>query len=173
VKLAVRDLRPTPVVGFEHRFEIPAGEQAQVDLAQFRTPFARDPEQVVTLWLFTLVLGHSRFLWGEFVWHQDLLTVLRSHVRALTALGGMPREILYDRMKTAVIDEVTYRIINNSRLQALTRHFGFIPRACEAYRAKTKEKVERPYRYIRQDSFLARNRLIVAALTGDPFTVVN
>jgi transposase len=156
VKQAVRDLRPTPVVGFEHRFETAAGEQAQVDFAQFRTAFTRDPEQIVTLWVFTIVLGHSRFLWGEFVWHQDLLTVLRSHVRAFAALGGVPREILYDRMKTAVLDEVSDGIIYNSRLQALAKHYGFVPRACAAYRAKTKGKVERPYRYIRQDFFLAR-----------------
>lgn len=156
VKQAVRDLRPTPVVGFEHRFETAAGEQAQVDFAQFRTTFARDPQREVTLWVFTLVLGHSRFLWGEFVWHQDLLTVLRSHVRAFAALGGVPREILYDRMKTAVLDEVTDGIIYNSRLQALAKHYNFTPRACAAYRAKTKGKVERPYRYIRQDFFLAR-----------------
>jgi transposase len=76
VKETVRELRPQPVSGFEHRFETAAGAQAQVDFAQFRTAFAPDPEQVVTLWLFTLVLGYSRYLWGEFVWHQDLLTVL-------------------------------------------------------------------------------------------------
>ena len=37
--------------------------------------------------------------------HQDLQTVLRCHIAALEAIGGAPREILYDRMKTAVIGE--------------------------------------------------------------------
>jgi len=156
VKTAVRALRPFPLTGFEHRFETAAGEQAQVDFAQFRTAFSVDPEQIVALWLFTMVLGHSRYLWGEFVWHQDLLTVLRSHVRAFAALGGVPHEILYDRMKTAVLDEVADGIIYNSRLQALAKHYVFTPRACAAYRAKTKGKVERPYRYVRQDFFLGR-----------------
>lgn len=156
LKRGVRALRPTPIVGFEHRFETAAGEQAQVDFAQFRTAFTPDPEQVVTCWLFTLVLGCSRYLWGEFVWHQDLLTVLRSHVRAFAAIGGVPRQILYDRMKTAVLDEALDGIIYNARLQALARHYSFTPRACAAYRAKTKGKVERPYRYIRQDFFLGR-----------------
>ena len=156
VKDAVRELRPPPVIGFEHRFETAAGEQAQVDFAQFRTVFSADPELVVTLWLFTLVLGYSRYLWGEFVWHQDLLTVLRSHVRAFAAIGGVPGEILYDRMKTAVIDEEVDGIIYNARLQALAKHYGFTPRACAAYRAKTKGKIERPYRFIRQDFFLGR-----------------
>ena len=37
--------------------------------------------------------------------HQDLAAVLRCHVAAFEALGGAPRELLYDRMKTAVIGE--------------------------------------------------------------------
>lgn len=156
LKRAVRALRPAPIVGFEHRFETAAGEQAQVDFAQFRTAFTADPEQVVTFWLFTMVLGCSRYLWGEFVWHQDLLCVLRSHVRAFAAFGGVPRQILYDRMKTAVLGEEVDGIVYNAHLQGLARHYGFIPRACAAYRAKTKGKVERPYRYIRQDFFLGR-----------------
>ena len=156
IKLALQELRPPPAAGFEHRFETGPGEQAQVDFAQFKTEFGDDPGQTVALWLFTLVLGHSRYLWGEFVWHQDLMTVLRCHVAAFAALGGVPRQILYDRMKTAVLGEVADGIIYNAQLQALARHYGFTPRACAAYRAKTKGEVERPYRYVRQDFFLGR-----------------
>jgi hypothetical protein len=53
-----------------------------------------------------MVLGHSRMMWGRFVAHQDLQTVLRCHIAAFEALGGVPAEILYDRMKTAVLGEV-------------------------------------------------------------------
>lgn len=166
LKRAVRELRPAPTLGFEHRFETGPGEQAQVDFAQFRTAFTPDPEHAVAIWLFTLVLGHSRLLWGEFVWHQDLLTVLRSHVRAFTAIGGVPRQILYDRMKTAVLDEALDGIIYNARLQSLAKHYGFSPRACAAYRAKTKGKIERPYRYIRQDFFLGRSFRDLEDLNG-------
>ena len=54
------------------------------------------------VWLFSMVLGYSRLIWARFVVHQDLPTVLRCHVAAFEALGGAPRELLYDRMKTAV-----------------------------------------------------------------------
>jgi hypothetical protein len=37
------------------------------------------------------------------------------------------------------------------------RHYSFQPKACRPYRAKTKGKVERPFRYIREDFFLARS----------------
>jgi len=60
-------------------------------------------------------------------------------------------------MKTVVSGEGdTGGIIYNRSLIDLARHCGFHPRACQAYRAKTKGKVERPFRYIRED-FLARS----------------
>lgn len=60
-------------------------------------------------------------------------------------------------MKTAVIGEAdTGGIVYNRALIDLARHYGFHPKACRPYRAKTKGKVERPFRYIREDFFLAR-----------------
>lgn len=152
----VREVRPPRQSGFEVRFETPAGQQAQVDFAHFNVEFDDAPGQRRSIWLFTIVLGHSRYLWGRFVEHQDLQTVLRCHMEAFEHIGGIAREILYDRMKTAVLGEVDKHIIYNSKLIAFAQHYGFAPRACKAYRAKTKGKVERPYRYIRQDFFLAR-----------------
>jgi transposase len=55
------------------------------------------------------VLGNSRLIWARFVAHQDLQTLLRCHMAAFAALGGVPREILYDRMKTAVIARTVTR----------------------------------------------------------------
>jgi hypothetical protein len=105
-----------------------------------------------------MVLGFSRLIWARFVVHQDLPTVLRCHVAAFESLGGAPREVLYDRMKTAVIGEAeTGGIIYNRALVDLARHYGFHPKACRPYRAKTKGKVERPFRYVREDFFLARS----------------
>jgi hypothetical protein len=70
----------------------------------------------------------------------------------------VPEQILYDRMRTAVLGEVDARgIVYNDKLLALAAHYGFVPRACRPYRAKTKGKVERPFRYVREDFFLARS----------------
>jgi len=142
------------------RFETPPGEQAQVDLARFEVAFTDEPGQTRVVWLFSMVLGFSRLIWAQFVIHQDLQSVLCCHVAALSAIGGAPREILYDRMKTAVIGEdADGLVIDNRGLLDLARHFGLHPRACRPYRAKTKGKVERPFRYIREDFFLARSFL--------------
>jgi transposase len=152
----LRDVRPAPRSSFEVRFETPPGEQAQVDFAQFQVVFTDEPGATRIVWLFSLVLGYSRLIWARFVAHQDLQTVLRCHMAAFAALGGVPREILYDRMKTAVIGETEGHIVYNRALVDFARHHGFHPKACRPYRAKTKGKVERPFRYIREDFFLAR-----------------
>ncbi|MGE5669446.1 MAG: IS21 family transposase [Betaproteobacteria bacterium] len=154
----VREVRPR-LPHFELRFETPPGRQAQVDFAYFEVEFEDAPGKRQIVWLFSLVLGHSRYLWARYVLHQDLATVLRCHLAAFADLGGVPAEILYDRMKTAVLGEAQQEpqhIVYNPKLVALAQHYGFTPRACRAYRAQTKGKVERPYRYIRQDFFLGR-----------------
>jgi transposase len=151
----VRDLRPPRTAGFEVRFETLPGEQAQVDFAHFEVEFADDPGVKRVVWLFSMVLGYSRLIWGRFVVHQDLQSVLRCHIAAFEAIGGAPHEILYDRMKTAVIGEdANGVVVYNRALVDLARHYGFQPRACRPYRPKTKGKVERPFRYIREDFFL-------------------
>ena len=81
---------------------------------------------------------------------------MAAHAAAFAELGGVPAQILYDRMKTVVLDEPKPgEIIYHPTLLALAAHYGFQPRACRPYRAKTKGKVERPFRYVRQDFFLA------------------
>lgn len=154
----LREVRPDPDRGFERRFETPPGKQAQVDFAFFKTVFTDEPEVERIVWLFSMVLGHSRMMWARFVARQDLATVLRCHVAAFEAFGGVPEQILYDRMKTAVLGETDGQgIAYNETLLHLARHSGFLPKACKPYRAKSKGKVERPFRYVREDFFLARS----------------
>jgi transposase len=158
VKNYLRTIRPPKDVGFEHRFETDPGKQAQVDFARFVVRYTDEPSVKQVVWLFSMVLGNSRCMYGRYVLRQDLATLVRCHVEAFEFFGGVPRDILYDRMKTAVIGEDDQgEVIYNKTLMSLAHHYGFRPRACAAYRAKTKGKVERPFRYVRQDFHLARN----------------
>ena len=76
---------------------------------------------------------------------------------AFEAADGAPMEVLYDRMKIAVQAEAEDGTITpNLSLVAFLDHYGSAPRACRLHRAKTKGKVERLFRYIRQDFFLDR-----------------
>jgi hypothetical protein len=62
------------------------------------------------------VLGFSRLTWARFVLHQDMQTVLRCHMAAFEAIGGVPNEILSDRMKTTVIGEAGGSVVYNRAL---------------------------------------------------------
>ena len=68
----LREVRPPSRPVFEQRFETPPGKQGQVDFAEFKVAFADAPGVVRKVWLFTMVLGHSRWLWGRFCASQDL-----------------------------------------------------------------------------------------------------
>ena len=98
-RLAARDQadRAAAVRGALRDAARPSGA---VDFAHFRTVFTDEPGTERILWLFSLVLGHSRMLWARFVLHQDLPSLLRCQAAAFEALGGVPEHILYDRMRT-------------------------------------------------------------------------
>jgi len=124
----LREVRPPKQAQFERRFETPPGQQAQVDFAEFAVEFTDEPGIARKVWLFSMVLGHSRWLWGRFVSSQNLQSVLRCHIAAFAAMGGVPEEILYDRMKTAVIGEDAAGVVTyNASLVALLNHYGAVP----------------------------------------------
>ena len=152
----LRRIRPAAPVPFEVRFETAPGQQAQVDFTHFQTEFSDEPGVQRIVWLFSLVLGHSRMMWGRFVLRQDMQSLLRCHTAAFEALGGVPAQILYDRMRTVFSreDPAAGHIVYNPTLLGFARHHGYLPKACRPYRAKTKGKVERPFRYVREDFFL-------------------
>ena len=77
----LRLVRPAPQPAFEVRFETAPGRQAQVDFAHFKVVFEDEPSVARVVWLFSMVLGYSRWLWARFVTQQDLPTVLRCHRR--------------------------------------------------------------------------------------------
>jgi len=122
----LRAVRPASDPGFERRFETPAGLQAQVDFARFVVHFRREPALARIVWLFSMVLGCSRYLFGRFVWRQTLDVLVRCHLEAFAEFGGAPRQILYDRMKTAVLGEPEAgAIIYHPTLLSLGTHYGF------------------------------------------------
>lgn len=92
----LREVRPPRQAAFERRFETSPGRQAQMDFAEFAVAFTDESGIVRKVWLFSMILGHSRWLWGRFVASQNLQSVLRCHIGAFEAMGGAPEEILYE-----------------------------------------------------------------------------
>lgn len=130
------------------RFETEPGYQAQVDFAEFQVEHADGT--VEKLFLFSMILGYSRKIYAELIQHCDLPTFLDCHIRAFDDFGGVPNEILYDRMKNVYIGRLAGRPKFNDTLVGFALHYGFIPRVAPSYAAWVKGKVERPYTFIRE-----------------------
>jgi len=69
------------------RFETLPGQQAQIDWA---SAWAWIGEERRRVQLFTMVLGYSRCLYGEFTEDEKLPTLLRCHEHAFDWFGGSP-----------------------------------------------------------------------------------
>lgn len=148
----VQTLRPAPVSEPIVRFETPAGQQAQVDFAHCRLPWG------VRYALF-VVLAYSRLLWVRFYPRQDLAALLHGLSACFLDWGGVPRECLFDQMKSVLTRDDRLSgggLITNLECQRFAQHHHFKIRVCRPYRAKTKGKVERPIRYLRESLLYGR-----------------
>ncbi len=130
------------------RFETEPGVQAQVDFADFQIMQANG--SIRTCYLFALILGYSRDEYVEFLDRCDLSTFLDCHVRAFGHFGGVPQEILYDRMKNVYVGQLAGKKRFNASLVSCGIHYGFKPLVAPAYAAWVKGKVERPFDFIRE-----------------------
>lgn len=142
----LRPLRQTARVVAVRRFETPYGKQAQVDWGHLGYI------EKQRLWGFTFTLGRSRAMMASAAMDQKLGTLLRMHEEAFEQLGGIPEEILYDRMRTVWqgTDE-RGEIIWHPEFLDFARYWGFTPRLCRPYRAQTKGKVESGVKYVRRN----------------------
>jgi transposase len=151
----VRKVRPVSTKEAFFRLRTLPGEQAQVDWACFgRITIGRAKR---ALSCFVMVLGSSRAMFAFFFLDQRLESFLLGHVLAFAALGGVPRAILYDNLKSAVLERDGDLIRFQPRLLELAGHYHFAPKPCAPYRGNEKGKVERTIQYLRHSFFAARH----------------
>jgi transposase len=154
VKRYVRRARPLPATeAFLRRTTLP-GEEAQVDWGSFGKVQVGGASRPLSC--FVLVLGHSRALYARFFLGQTMECFLEGHVRAFEALGGVPRALLYDNLKSVVLERAGDAIRFHPRLLEAAGHYHFAPRPCAPYRGNEKGKVERTIRYLRDSFYAAR-----------------
>lgn len=150
VRRRLRKLRPTIKRAFV-RVETLPGEEAQVDWAHLGKITIGEAERKV--YLFAMVLSWSRGLYFRLCYDMSVETFLRSHTLAFEAFGGVPRRMIYDNMKTVVIDRKEKWIRFQDSFQEYAGYYCFEPRVCDPYQPNQKGKVERAIRYFRS-SFL-------------------
>jgi transposase len=154
-RFLVAGMRPRPAAEAYLRLRTLPGEQAQVDWGHFghlQIGRARRP-----LMAFVMVLSHSRMVFLRFYLDARMDSFLSGHVLALAAFGGVPRVLLYDNLKSAVLERIGDAIRFNPTLLALAGHYCFEPRPVAPARGNEKGRVERAIRYIRDSFFAGRS----------------
>jgi transposase len=147
--------RPQPVAEAYLRLRTLPGEQAQVDWGYFGKLQVGRAER--PLWGFVMVLSYSRQIFLRFFFGNAMANFLRGHVAAFETFKAVPRVLLYDNLRSAVLERVGQAIHFNPTLLELAAHYRFEPRPVAVARGNEKGRVERAIRYIRESYFAARS----------------
>jgi len=150
----VRVIRPQASPVIYRRLTTLAAEEAQVDWGAFGT--IRIGHGTRPLSGFAMVLSYSRAICALFTLDQTLESFLRGHVEAFQTFGGVARTLVYDNLKSAVLERQGSAIRFHPRLLELAGHYHFAPRPCTPGRGNEKGKIERQIQYLRHAFFAAR-----------------
>ncbi len=139
-------IRPTPREAFLRLSTFPA-EQGQVDWAHFgEVPVGRARRR---LSCFVITLSYSRVLYLEFFFDQRMESFLRGHIHAFEDWHGIPRVLLYDNLRSVVLEGHGDAIHFHPRLLELSAHYHFAARPCQVRAGNQKGKTERFWRTLR------------------------
>jgi transposase len=147
--------RPRPKAEAYLRLRTLPGEQAQVDWGHFGHLAIGRANR--TLMAFVMVLSYSRQIFLRFFLDARMENFLRGHAGAFQSFGGVPRVLLYDNLKSAVLERQGQAIRFHPTLLALAGHYRFEPRPVAVARGNEKGRVERAIRYVRENFFAARD----------------
>ena len=146
------------------------GEVAQVDFGFIGKLY--DPRAGVLrkAYVFVMVLGHSRHQFARIVFDQSVETWLWLHCAAFDFFGGVPRTVVPDNLKAAVIRAAflpSEPTSLNRSYRELARHYGFKVDPAPPYQPKKKGKVEAGVKYVKSSVLAGRNGQDVDVVQAD------
>ena len=150
----VSQKRPKPPVIAEARFFVKPGQQLQVDWAEMGEVLIGQCTRKV--YAFVAILAWSRKLFIRFTSDMELLTWIDCHIRAFAFFGGVPQEVLIDNLKTGVIARAGETVRWQPKYEEFMIAMGIRPIAHFPRRPKTKGRVERIVRFVRESFFVGR-----------------
>jgi transposase len=137
------------------RSETPPGKQLQINFGERRAMIG---DENVKVYLFVATLGYSRRLYVRPFRNERQESWFAGVEGAFHHFGGVPEEVLLDNDRGLVArhDRLTREVEFNTRLHAFAKHWGFRPRACAPYRARTKGNDERGGGYVKKNAIAGR-----------------
>jgi len=164
-RIAELNLRPRKNAEAFLRLRTLPGEQAQVDWGHFGTRPVEGGER--RLYAFVMVLSYSRRIFLRFFYDARMLSFLSGHLEAFSFFDGVPRCLLYDNLKSAVLERRADAIRFHPKLLEVADYYGFEPRPVAPYRGNEKGRVERAIRYIRTAFFPLRAEYDIETLNRE------
>jgi transposase len=146
----LRPAEPRAVV----RVHTAAGEEAQVDFGsagQLLDPRTGRPRPA---YVFVMTLGYSRHQYAELVFDQKVGTWLGCHRRAFEWFGGVPRRVVPDNLKAAVLQASLHDPVLGEAYRRQAQHYGFLISPTRPRTPEHKGKVESGVHFVKR-SFLA------------------
>jgi transposase len=131
------------------------GEELQVDFGR-GAPVVMGNGRKKRPHLFRAVLSHSRKGYSEVVWSQSTETFIRVLENAFRHFGGVPKKVVPDNLKAAVIKADWYDPEINPKLRTFARHYGTVILPTKAYTPEHKGKVENGVKYCQDNALKGR-----------------
>ena len=138
--------------------ETVAGDVAQVDFGYVGKLYDPESGKEKKAWVFVMTLGHSRHMVARLAFDQKVETWLRLHIECFEELGGVPKTIVPDNLKAAVVRAafgVDDEVALNRSYRELARHYGFVVDPTPPRSPEKKGKVESSVRYVKSNYFKA------------------
>lgn len=124
------------------RVESRPGEEAQVDFGYAGRLIDPESGKLRKAWAFVMLLSWSRHVYVEFVWDQKIATWLRCHRNAFAFFGGVPKRVVLDNLKTAILKAIWDDPQVQYTYQECAVHYGFLLSPCRVATPEHKGKVE-------------------------------
>src|SRR5712691_8011944 len=149
LRLRPRDVRPAQRTGYR------PGQVLQLDWCEMPTrPAVAGRERRV--YALVASLPYSGAQTAFFSLDLTMESFLEGHVRVLEWLGGVPRECVYDNLRSVVARREGDTVVWNRRFLHLRGHYGFHAHACTPATPREKGSVEAAVRYLKSGFWPAR-----------------
>jgi transposase len=150
VRRYVRKLRPAePEVVV--RVHTAPGEEVQVDFGSVGQLYDPDKGCTRRAHVFVATLSYSRHQYAELVFDQKVPTWIALHRNAFESWGGVPKRVVPDNLKAAVVKVVLHDPVLGEAYRRLAQHYGFLISPTRPYTPRHKGKVENGVRYVKRN----------------------
>ena len=155
VRRFIRKIEPL-VPGACIRIETPPGEEAQVDFGYAGLLYDPVTERLRKAWVFVMTLCWSRHQYAEVVFDQKVDTWIGLHIRAFEFFGGVPKRIVIDNLKAAIVKACFHDPMVQRSYRELAEHYGFLISPCRIRKPEHKGKVESGVHYVKRNPLVGQ-----------------